>query len=32
MPNLKVESPAVLFNREKVDILGLLGQRVKEEK
>ena len=32
MPNLKVESPAVLFNREKVDILGLLGQRAKEEK
>lgn len=32
MPNLKVESPAILFNREKVDLLGLLGQRVKEEK
>ena len=32
MPNLKVESPAVLFNREKVDILGLLGQRAKDEK
>ena len=32
MPNLKVESPAMLFNREKVDLLGLLGQRVKEEK
>jgi len=32
MPNLKVESPAVLFNREKVDILALLGQRAKDEK
>ena len=32
MPSLKVESPAMLFNREKVDLLGLLGQRVKEEK
>ena len=32
MPSLKVESPAILFNREKVDLLGLLGQRVKDEK
>ena len=32
IPNLRVESPAVLFNREKVDILALLGQRAKEEK
>lgn len=32
IPNLKVESPGVLFNREKVDLLALLGQRVKEEK
>ena len=32
MPNLKVESRAILFNREKVDMLALLGQRVKEEK
>ena len=32
MPNLKVESPAILFNREKVDILALIGQRAKEEK
>ena len=32
MPNLKVESPAVLFNREKVDMLALIGQRAKEEK
>lgn len=30
--NLKVECPAILFNREKVDLLALLGQRVKEEK
>ena len=32
MPNLKVESPAVLFNREKVDMLALIGQRSKDEK
>lgn len=32
IPNLKVESPAILFNREKVDLLALLGQRVKEDK
>ena len=32
IPNLKVESPGILFNREKVDLLALLGQRVKEEK
>ncbi|HET9909642.1 MAG TPA: hypothetical protein VFQ23_23550 [Anaerolineales bacterium] len=32
MPSLKVETPAMLFNREKVDLIGLLGQRVKEEK
>ena len=32
IPNLKVESPAVLLNREKVDMLALLNQRVKEEK
>jgi hypothetical protein len=32
IPNLKVECPAILFNREKVDMLALLGQRVKEEK
>jgi hypothetical protein len=30
--NLKVECPAILFNREKVEMLALLGQRVKEEK
>lgn len=32
IPNLKVESPGILFNREKVDLLALLGQRVKEDK
>jgi hypothetical protein len=32
IPNLKVESPAILFNREKIDMLALLGQRAKEEK
>lgn len=32
IPNLKVESPGILFNREKVDMLALLSQRVKEEK
>jgi hypothetical protein len=32
MPNLKAESPGILINREKVDILALLNQRAKEEK
>jgi len=32
IPNLKVESPGILFNREKVDLMALLGQRVKEDK
>jgi hypothetical protein len=32
IPNLKAESPGILINREKVEILALLGQRVKEEK
>ena len=32
IPNLKAESPGILINREKVDTLALLGQRVKEEK
>jgi len=32
IPNLKVESPGVLFNREKVDFVALLGQRAKEDK
>ncbi|MGB8983853.1 MAG: hypothetical protein WCC12_18430 [Anaerolineales bacterium] len=30
--NLKAESPGILLNREKVDILALLNQRAKEEK
>jgi hypothetical protein len=32
MPNLKAESPGILINREKIDILALLNQRAKEEK
>ena len=32
IPNLKAESPGVLINREKVDIMALLTQRAKEEK
>lgn len=32
LPNLKVESPGILFNREKVDILAFLNQRAKEDK
>jgi hypothetical protein len=32
IPNLKAESPAILINREKMDILALAGQRSKEEK
>jgi len=32
IPNLKAESPGILINRDKVDILALLGQRAKEEK
>jgi len=32
IPNLKVESPGILFNREKVDFLALLGQRAKDDK
>ena len=32
IPSLKAESPGVLINREKVDMLALIGQRAKEEK
>lgn len=32
IPNLKVESPGILFNRERIDIMALLNQRAKEEK
>lgn len=32
IPNLKVESPAILFNREHIDMMALLNQRAKEEK
>jgi hypothetical protein len=31
IPNLRVESPGMLFNRTQVDILGLQGQRVKTQ-
>lgn len=32
LPNLRVESPGILFNREKVDLIAFLNQRAKEEK
>ena len=32
LPNLKVESPGILFNREKLDMLAFLNQRAKVEK
>jgi hypothetical protein len=32
LPNLKVESPGILFNREKVDLLAFLSQRAKDDK
>lgn len=32
MPNLKMESPAILFNREHIDMMSLLNQRAKEDK
>ncbi|MBE7535726.1 MAG: hypothetical protein HS124_08330 [Anaerolineales bacterium] len=32
IPNLKMESPAVLFNWEHIDMMASLNQRVKEEK
>ena len=32
IPNLRAESPGVLVNREKVEMLALVGQRAKEEK
>jgi len=32
IPNLKVESPSMLFNRRQVDLLGLTTQRAKPEK
>jgi hypothetical protein len=31
IPNLRVESPGILFNRTQVDILALQGQRVKTQ-
>jgi len=32
LPNLKVESPGILFNREKIDLLAFINQRAKDEK
>jgi hypothetical protein len=32
IPNLRVESTGMLINRHQVDMIALLGQRVKEEK
>ncbi len=32
IPNLKAESPAILFNRERIDMMALLNQRAKDEK
>lgn len=32
LPNLKVESAGILFNREKVDMLAFLNQRAKDDK
>lgn len=32
IPNVRVESPGILFNREQIDIMALLNQRAKEEK
>lgn len=32
LPNLKVESPGILLNREKIDMLAFLNQRSKDDK
>jgi hypothetical protein len=32
LPNLKVESAGILFNREKVEMLAFLNQRAKDDK
>jgi len=32
LPNLKVESPGILLNREKIELLAFLNQRAKDEK
>jgi hypothetical protein len=32
IPNLKADSPAILFNREHIDMMALLNQRAKDEK
>jgi hypothetical protein len=31
MPNLRVESPGMLINRRQIDMIALMGQRVKAE-
>jgi len=32
MPNLRVESPGMFINRRQIDLIALMGQRVKPEK
>lgn len=32
IPNLRVESPGILLNRNQIDLIGLISQRVKEVK
>jgi hypothetical protein len=32
IPNLRVESPGMLFNRNHADVVALINQRIKEEK
>ena len=32
IPNIKVESPGILFNREQIDLMALVTQRAKDEK
>jgi hypothetical protein len=32
IPNIKVESPGILLNREQIDLMALLTQRAKDEK
>jgi hypothetical protein len=32
IPNIRVESPGILFNREQIDLIALLNPRAKEEK
>lgn len=32
IPNLRVDSPGILLNRSQIDLIGLIGQRVKDDK